>query len=220
MRVATPSTVDCVTPHEFQGINTDVTEIESSSARLNRRGSNPFLIYMLRNRLPPRMSERYWSPVQPLRKSPLPTVAPTVWRRECILLVNVAVIAPSIPVPINAPPKIIALSTKYIVGIMPATPPVPTNELSNSLGVVIAVSVKRMSQHIIAMSVAVELYPKASMICGWKMKIPISPNAELTASVIYVFTRRAINMPVIIGMANVHGVILNDDSNAGKISEE
>lgn len=32
--VATPSTVDCVTPHEFQGMSTDVTDIESSSVRL------------------------------------------------------------------------------------------------------------------------------------------------------------------------------------------
>ena len=36
--VPTPSTVACVSPHEFQGISTEVTEIEYSNARLCRRG--------------------------------------------------------------------------------------------------------------------------------------------------------------------------------------
>ena len=39
--VATPSTVDCVMPQEFQGISTDVTDTLSSIVRLRRRGSNP-----------------------------------------------------------------------------------------------------------------------------------------------------------------------------------
>lgn len=37
--VATPSTVDCVIPHEFHGISTEVTVAESSTERLSRRAS-------------------------------------------------------------------------------------------------------------------------------------------------------------------------------------
>lgn len=62
------------------------------------------------------------------------------------------VIVPNIPVPIKVPPKSMAHKTRYIVGIMPAIPPVLTNESSNSLPVVIAVSVNKMSQHIIDIS--------------------------------------------------------------------
>ena len=133
-------------------MSTDVTEMESSSDRLKRRGSRPFFLYRLRNRLPPSRIERYWSPVQALRNSPLPMVAPTVCLNECILLVNVEVIAPSMPVPIRVPPKIMAHNTKYIVGNIPAIPPVPTRESSSSLPVGGAVSVKSMSAHIIDMS--------------------------------------------------------------------
>ena len=162
--MATPSTVDCVTPQEFHGISTDVTEMESSRARLNKRGSKPFLIYRLRKRLPPRIRERYWSPVQALRNNPLPTVAPTVCRSVWILLVNVVVIDPSMPVPVRVPPNSIAHNTREIVGSIPATPPVATRESRSELLVPIAVSVKRMSQHIIVKSFHEDVYPSDEMI--------------------------------------------------------
>ena len=110
--MATPNTVDWVTPQEFQGINTDVTEMESSSERLRSRGSSLFFLYKFRKRFPHNNIERYWSPVQQLMNNPLPTVAETVCRRECILVVNALVIVPSILVPINMPPKVMAQSTR------------------------------------------------------------------------------------------------------------
>ena len=164
MRVATPSTVDCVTPHEFHGMRTDVTEMESSRERLSNRGSKPFFLYKLRNKFPPNKIDKYWSPVQQLRNSPLPMVALTVCFSVCILFVNPDVIAFSIPVPIKVPPKIIAHKTRYMVGIIPAIPPVQTSESRSVLPVEIDVSVARMSMHNNEVSIHEEVYPRAEMI--------------------------------------------------------
>lgn len=51
------------------------------------------------------------------------------------------------------------------------------------------------------------------------MKMPISPSNELMARVIYVFTRMAMRMPVMIGMISIQGEILNEEFNAGRISD-
>lgn len=52
------------------------------------------------------------------------------------------------------------------------------------------------------------------------MKMPIMPNMELVASVICVFMRMAIKIPVIIGIISTQGVMLNDECNAVIISNE
>lgn len=51
--------VDCVIPHEFHGISTDVTETESSIERPNSLGSSPNFLYRFLNRLAVIMIERY-----------------------------------------------------------------------------------------------------------------------------------------------------------------
>ena len=50
--------------------------------------------------------------------------------------------------------------------------------------------------------------------------MPIKPSRELIANVICVFMRKAIKIPVIMGIINTHGVILNVDCNAVIISSE
>lgn len=112
MRVDTPKTVDWVTPHEFQGISTEVTEIESSSVRLRACGFNLFLRNELRYIFAPIIMDTYWSPVHELRNNPLPTVAPMSECERRNREVMAWVMVPTIPVPIIAPPNIMAASTR------------------------------------------------------------------------------------------------------------
>lgn len=49
--------------------------------------------------------------------------------------------------------------------------------------------------------------------------MPIRPSSELMARVINVFTRKAMRIPVITGMISIQGVMLNEEFNAGRISE-
>ena len=49
--------------------------------------------------------------------------------------------------------------------------------------------------------------------------MPIRPSSELMARVINVFTRNAMRMPVIRGMISIQGVMLNDEFNAGRMSD-
>ena len=50
--------------------------------------------------------------------------------------------------------------------------------------------------------------------------MPISPSNELKARVIYVLTRKAMRMPVMVGIISTHGVMLNDDCKAVMISSD
>ena len=106
--VATPSTVDCVIPQEFQGISTDVTETESSIERPNNRGSSPNFIYKFLNRLAVMMIDRYWSPVQLFMNNPEPTVVVTAEDVFLTPFKHDFVRDDSMPVPSITPPKIIA----------------------------------------------------------------------------------------------------------------
>ena len=106
--VATPSTVDCTIPHEFQGINTEVTVDESTTDRLSRRPSSPNWSYTpLNNRLE-RMIEIYWSDVVALNNTPAPTVVATADVVRCTKRKNSCVSESSMRLPVMTPPKHIA----------------------------------------------------------------------------------------------------------------
>ncbi len=88
------------------------------------------------------MMDRYWSPVQEFRNSPLPTVALMSERDRLMRDVMAWVIVPSIPVPIMAPPNIMAESTRYMVGSIPSMPDVDTSGSSRVLPVDMSVDVQ------------------------------------------------------------------------------
>ena len=50
--------------------------------------------------------------------------------------------------------------------------------------------------------------------------MPMRPSSELMASVMWVLMRSAMSMPVMMGIINTHGVMLNEDCRASTISRE
>lgn len=89
--------VACVIPHEFQGINTEVTVTESSVVRLNSLLSYPCFLYILPNMLPVRMILIYWSAVAKFMNKPEHTVDETRLKRFFIKRTKTDVILPNIP---------------------------------------------------------------------------------------------------------------------------
>lgn len=207
--MATPSTVDWVSPHEFHGISTEVTEVESSIERLNSLGSSPLRLYRLRYRLPFNIIDRYWSPVHPLSINPVAIVVVTVLRDELIRLVMECVMRDNIPEPIRTPPNIIALSIRYMVGNIPFIPPVDMRESSVGSPVVSDVSVTSSLTMAVATSVMSADEDKEANILGCHKNIPTIPSILLSPRVTAVFSLNTISPIVARGMSRHHGVMLN-----------
>ena len=122
MIVATPNTVDCTIPQEFQGMSTEVTVDESTNDRLSSRPSKPNFSYTpLNNRLE-RMIEMYWSEVVVLNNTPAPTVAATADVVRFTKRKNSCVSESSMRLPVITPPKHMAQSMSQIVSIIPPMP--------------------------------------------------------------------------------------------------
>lgn len=138
--VATPKTVDCAIPHEFQGISTDVTVAASSTLRLRSLRSSPLSSYSCLKRLLVRMMDIYWSPVVRLKKIPEHTVELTTLTVRCAMRKNICEMAESIPLPYITPPKHIAQMINQMVSIIPPIPLVATKSLSWAFPVSMAVS--------------------------------------------------------------------------------
>ena len=107
MVVATPSTVDCVIPHEFHGTSTEVTVPPSSSERLisfrgsfNRSKAEPYILLG-------RMIEMIWSPVVTFRKMLDMHVVATALVRPLMTFSRYSVIDSSMPLRSITPPKLI-----------------------------------------------------------------------------------------------------------------
>lgn len=127
--------VACVIPHEFHGINTEVTVTESSVVRLNSLLSYPCFLYILPNMLPVRMMLIYWSAVAKFMNKPEHTVDETRLKRFFIKRTKTDVILPSIPLAVMAPPKHMEHSISQIVFVMPAIPRVATSSVRAALPV-------------------------------------------------------------------------------------
>ena len=166
------------------------------------------------------MIDRYWSPVQLLRNSPLPTVAATSERARRRREVITRVIRPSMPVPIIMPPNVIAESTSHTVGSMPSMPPVLTSGSSRALPVFMSVAVasSRPAAESCDMIEASADPVSDSTMPGCSRRMPMSPASEPMASVHAVLKRRIIISKVIAGMTRVQGVMTNVRSMASIIS--
>ncbi len=80
---------------------------------------------------PHNIIDKYWSPVKQLSSNPVAAVDETIFPFRFKRRIIEFIITDSNPEAIIAVPKNNALSTNVIVGIIPAIPPVVTNESNN-----------------------------------------------------------------------------------------
>ena len=122
---------------------------------------------------------------------------------------------PSMPVPTITPPNTVAASTRYIVGSIPAMPPVLTSGSRSSLPVEMGVEVSTTRADDSSAP------PSAASVCaisGWNIQMPARPATEPTARVRAVPCRNSIIPKVMAGMISTFGVILNVERMAVRIS--
>ena len=192
-------------------MSTEQTVAESSTERLNSRGSSPRSAYSSRNRRPERMIEMYWSAVQRLKKMPAPTVEATAEKARCTKRRKSSVSERSMPLPVITPPKHMAQMMSHTVLSMPAMPRVATSSSSCGEPVASDVGPKQL--------ISTPLNPdrKSSdptpamraTSPGCAASIATQASTTATKSVMMAGSLRTISTPVASGTSSSHGVMRN-----------